>query len=1144
MAETFTGDGSSPYPRLLSDDPSKDDAFAGKSHERIARVLVKLIREVQPKHRAIGLEGGWGSGKSTVIEIAKKLLQSGEKGAAPYKLFYFDAWAHHGDDFKRAFLEELISWLEQQEILTDSESGDFRDELRANKRETTTKTRPKLSWAGGALAALAPVLPLVYLWLAPVGFNPLFPKQVEFLGFDLPRDILLSMFFALLLLPYAIVFVRMLSRKKGNRSSALGLLVKHEEVEVTTQTIRDVDPTAVEFNAFLDRLIATGSLDKDHFLVVVDNIDRLPANRMEDYWAELRNLIALEGENWKRARIIVPYAPEHVHVGLSAGDEDDSAVPALRDGALQKIFQARIQVAPPMISHWKAFLNEKLDEALGPGLLKEDVRYRLVKLYDYKLSDGGAAATPRDIISFVNRIASIALQWGKDVPIDLAALFVVFQSKIDDPRETLGKGTLLPSSVRNLFENVPWQRYLTALHFNVLPDDADQVLLGSELSRLLGAGDEAGLKALSQNPGFFHVLDEIVEDEALSWARQDPHRFAAAAGALVRINDESPHFDPLFRQLAEAGTQIGETKTLSIEDVGLICTLMPVAGRSRGEELAWRLASWIDNFGTMEAGCDGGSWLQALNEIVGGWKRIDGVDPTRVSARIAERTLPKDAVFALEAAAVAHQCEHVEFSRLRSRTTSAEITKLVVDRIKAKSLAGISGLVSFLAEPGSMLINGDVVMAASERLSGNAPPLGDADAHELFRIVDQLDPSWSNAPPVRLLEDGTCLIWLQTAINNSNWKLASKIFWRLEQKHGDQVPNPGQHAVFGDLGPAFQFCKAIRDTGDVDEAFWVDLSALVEADKDFSRILEHAIARNQQAGWSVSVLRKLIERGYYDRMHVELVLKGFDTLSELLGEELTGKFVGNLGHWEDHFDSELQGDKLNSCSRKLISLSLTEEGGAIQKLGEIVKSRLTSLEMSVWEEGLDQRSSHVELLLIVLRAGPFELPGPAFREPLLDHMINVLEGRDTNEAPADWGRLIDALAADTRKKLLGDLLKRIDRIASPAGIVRFLQLFPVVLEEAPFDRHANAVINALVLPALEAKNSDVLARIVTQRARVRSCLEAAEPTVRGAFQESLQALLDEKPDGASAELIDFATDFGLSPRKLAEDDGDEATGEV
>ena len=63
---------------FIDDLPVESDEFEGGSHARVAAAIVDTIK-ANDGGRAIGLEGTWGSGKSSVIEIASNQLAK-EKG--------------------------------------------------------------------------------------------------------------------------------------------------------------------------------------------------------------------------------------------------------------------------------------------------------------------------------------------------------------------------------------------------------------------------------------------------------------------------------------------------------------------------------------------------------------------------------------------------------------------------------------------------------------------------------------------------------------------------------------------------------------------------------------------------------------------------------------------------------------------------------------------------------------------------------------------------------------------------------------------------------------------------------------------------------------------------------------------------------
>ena len=88
--------------KILSEDVATQYLFEDQTHERVSENLYQTIKDAS-KGVTIGLEGSWGSGKSTVIKLLKdKLAKNNEEKTL---FFMFDAWAHDGDPLRRIFLE-------------------------------------------------------------------------------------------------------------------------------------------------------------------------------------------------------------------------------------------------------------------------------------------------------------------------------------------------------------------------------------------------------------------------------------------------------------------------------------------------------------------------------------------------------------------------------------------------------------------------------------------------------------------------------------------------------------------------------------------------------------------------------------------------------------------------------------------------------------------------------------------------------------------------------------------------------------------------------------------------------------------------------------------------------------------------------
>jgi len=112
---------------LLSDKPTSENRFA---HEKVANAISDLIIE-EEGGKTIALTGYWGSGKSSIIEMIKTKLVD--------KVFTFDAWVHEGDPLRRAFLESIIHFFLEKNIL-DKEYWENKLEEIAKRKETTKST--------------------------------------------------------------------------------------------------------------------------------------------------------------------------------------------------------------------------------------------------------------------------------------------------------------------------------------------------------------------------------------------------------------------------------------------------------------------------------------------------------------------------------------------------------------------------------------------------------------------------------------------------------------------------------------------------------------------------------------------------------------------------------------------------------------------------------------------------------------------------------------------------------------------------------------------------------------------------------------------------------------------------------------------
>lgn len=71
--------------KLLSKVPCNDDLFEGGAHRKLAIEISDEIRN-DDKCTIIGIDGGWGSGKSNLVGMIQKELSAGSSGGKYHSL--------------------------------------------------------------------------------------------------------------------------------------------------------------------------------------------------------------------------------------------------------------------------------------------------------------------------------------------------------------------------------------------------------------------------------------------------------------------------------------------------------------------------------------------------------------------------------------------------------------------------------------------------------------------------------------------------------------------------------------------------------------------------------------------------------------------------------------------------------------------------------------------------------------------------------------------------------------------------------------------------------------------------------------------------------------------------------------------------
>ncbi|NHZ78271.1 hypothetical protein F2P44_03080 [Massilia sp. CCM 8695] len=562
---------------FLEDVPSDKDQL--NSHEGIAKAMKRIICEGKGG-KTIGLEGKWGAGKSSIIRLLQKACSVQEK----VFFFNFDAWVHAGDPLRRAFLEALIE-------ASAGEKGFFRlhatvapesgkenaaakatavcakwmkkkSDLSRRIKQHEKRVEPIISGVGKAL--------LVSLSLLPIALSVLvltLTKYADSLKFDAwPLAFgegLLVVAVTCVVTPY--LLMAHLLRKHGDgdgdgeRGQLWTIFFQKGPTSERSQTSESLEPSTIEFQAIFNELMVD-LLDKDQWklVIVLDNLDRLSEDEASAVWPVLRAFIdnpQFIGAEWfKRLWVIVPYARDALVVpaaekedasqqAISQASGQDAAGGIVESGShfLDKIFQLNVFVPAPVLSNWRIYMDEQIRKVFCEKATP-DVLHTIYVLFA-RCFGVSHPPGPRELISIVNNMVIINLQWGDEIILPHYAYFSILKrsKKIHDlRREILEKRITLHEDLLGNDIEIS----LLALESSLPKESAAQILDRQLIEDLLSSRAAGrGLAERYDERQFADLFDSVIGDTLVGRAR-DPIGFIDALLVLLEkafIEKNSAH---------------------------------------------------------------------------------------------------------------------------------------------------------------------------------------------------------------------------------------------------------------------------------------------------------------------------------------------------------------------------------------------------------------------------------------------------------------------------------------------------------------------------------------------------------------------------------------------------------------------------
>lgn len=415
------------YPKFISNLPCGNDYTEGRAQERLASAIAKHIKSTDDSQeqiktpRIIGLKGSWGTGKSNVIKQLENQVKD------DYYVFEYDAWGHQEDLQRRSFLETLTQqlldnpkykdYLSKDKCVVKSWEVDRKitwqdklNELLAHKRITDNKSIPVFN--GGAFWTV------MFLLLTPI--STFIAERLESQEILRNIPILALIAFSPIIIGIIIWLLTMIRNKDARQ---LGYLLKISKGETTCvknyETINENEPTVAKFNRWMKDLSDyISNYKKPKLIIVYDNMDRLPSEKVKDLWSSIHTFFAENG--FPNIWVIIPFDEKHLSCAFGENDDKDQ----LTKHFISKTFPIVYRVTPPVFTDYKKMFYDLYEQAFGTT--EETDKETIFRIFHLEKLD----STIREMIEFVNSLVALKQLWGEEIDLKYCTIFAIKENDV------------------------------------------------------------------------------------------------------------------------------------------------------------------------------------------------------------------------------------------------------------------------------------------------------------------------------------------------------------------------------------------------------------------------------------------------------------------------------------------------------------------------------------------------------------------------------------------------------------------------------------------------------------------------------------------------------------------------------------------
>lgn len=552
------------YPRFIPNKPCGIDKFEGKSQERLTNAIANHIVSIDVNKnnvglsRIIGLEGGWGVGKSNVI----KQLKDHKDIINSYYLFEYDAWGHQEDLQRRAFLETLTNDLINK-VLTGTVYDEYEkkeikwaDKLRnLLARRVIRKNKSIPQFNKGALFTL------LFLSLTPIT-TFIADKIADIYSDDITFWIILGLTllaFCPILLGFLLWVINSKSKKEPLNIGYLLKISKDEDIETLNfETINEDEPTVAKFKKWMNDI--SSNLGSKKLIIVYDNMDRLPSEKVKELWSSIHTFFSEDG--FENIWTIIPFDEKHLSCAFG---EEKSEKELLTKYFISKTFPIVYRVTPPVITDFKKLFNKLFEEAFANTEAKQqDDINRIFRLEKPE-------ATVREIIEFINQLVALKNIWLNEINILYIAIFTLkkdqlLSNSVDaektniDLAEKILSGSYLGDNIPKIVENdETLQKNISSLVYGVSLDVSEQIPMSKYIDSCFNLEENTDINRYANSDNFMPILSDKINNSDIAQINNIIQTFSQLNNANFSESNNNS-ISVLWNKIAKMKLKISLTK--------------------------------------------------------------------------------------------------------------------------------------------------------------------------------------------------------------------------------------------------------------------------------------------------------------------------------------------------------------------------------------------------------------------------------------------------------------------------------------------------------------------------------------------------------------------------------------------------------